>query len=974
MYDPNEGLSSLVSKIAPRLVYHGTATPNATKIMRRGFKNSEFGMFRDPKTGNDLQGVYTSTKQRGAEGYAAPHWKATGPERKGSVIRSMAVGPAKARHGDVHLYDRTQLIPGFRQNVSRNRVDAKEIKSQARRVEDRRRAGKVGYGTVNKSYLGNGAWKAASQVPKGELRAALGAHPKADWAGNAAGRKIRRGMSLPKGKTVTTSYHPALRSNAPGEDGLRASGIAYGNGKGGGHIKLDTLTPPDKQDKVMRHEMAHISPRRNPRHLSDRMFDPVKRGREEGRASFIEYGRPNPGGHDSGINAKFKLGYDEVQNKMQAARQRKVSKSYLGAGKWKAATRLTPGQALKVPGAHLKAHGPTRADSRFKRQMAVATKDVSAKPQGVRVDPIMGHNNAGTVRTGSAKSGKSYVVGSASSKRTADLLTNHEAQHANIKRSSYRLHAQIAKDPDKLMREEARADYMGSGKHYSQKKNELTSSRYQTLANMRDSALNHPNRPSRGSALAADMWGGDRMKNKTAYRYGAASYVAQQKAAFGGHYGKGGPEAVDSSIDAYRGLQNKMRDKGVSKSYLGGAKGWVRAGEAGARALRRAKGAHKAARGVSVEDQGYKIQQALRQSAIEDGIAHGHVEQMPNGHTKITRFSRAYGRLTPDPALADGTHAYALKQGGRKGKGYLFVNELSNDSDIAHEMAHLTPKRSAYRMNHQTMQDGRKYMREEARADMEGSSYHRDPDAAGSGYKDMANDDKYRRKMSRGRAAESIAREVLTNKQGLRNGIKQGWKKRPYSKESMDDFRNIQDKIATAKGNPHAPKGAPEQSSKSHKFYGNQYVKWGAGMTGAAAFGGGGAAFYAHKKQQDEHLIEKGMLNNLGAKVGAHYNVGLNRVANAIEPKPVVPAVHRRVAPIVRSGGRTYGAPPKPGTLTRVANHPLVRPVRSVAADQVREVAHDATPIWEKVEDYIGKRAPQSFNPHDGISAEVSRR
>jgi hypothetical protein len=659
-----------------------------------------------------------------------------------------------------------------------------------------------------------------------------------------------------------------------------------------------------------------------------------------------------------------------------------VKKSYIGGGQWRAATKLTPKQALKVPGAHLKKPRLGNNDRKFKAQYGTGKirRIVEAEPQGIRKEPGGWINGGGTARIGSGSHGKSYVMGASNNPRSHKVISAHEGAHAAPARSSYRLHGQIGNNPTKLMREEARADFIGHGKHYTKARSITEATPYGTAANFRDASLAHPNRPARGSKLVRDSmrdYGGKpdfpRPTNKLVYEGAKQQIVSTNMMISGGSsaYGKNG-STPDKAVDGYRDVQNRMRaakERKVSKSYLGAGKGWVRAGQAGAKALRRAKGAHKAARGMSDESQFYLQRRRNMMDLVNAARDLGTEEKMANGATKVSVSPFLHRTLRE-------AEAYAVKTGNRPGQGFLVVSdEGAPATTIAHEMAHLGPRRSAYRLHHQIAPDGRKILKEEARADMAGDTYYRD-DAAqadhGSGYTQAARKGKYRRMRTglRNRAS-NMSRQALYGKPAG-EAIKEGWKTRPWSKGSMDDFRNVQDKIGAAQGHPHAPGGG-----KKHKFYGNQYVERDQIVPALIALGGtagagGGYAAYRHHQKQDEHAIEKGMLNNLGAKVGAHYNVGLNRVANAIEPKPVAPVV-RRTAPVVRSNGRTYGAPPKQGALTRVANHPIVRPVRSAAADQIRDVAHDATPLWDQVEGYIGKRAPQSFNPHDGISSEVSK-
>jgi len=147
-----------------------------------------------------------------------------------------------------------------------------------------------------------------------------------------------------------------------------------------------------------------------------------------------------------------------------------ISKSFVN-GKFVRAVDLSAKQARKVAvgGQYKAARGVSEGDKRFLATTRMHREVVGTPrfPEGVRHNPMMrGHQGSGgTIRLGSAKQGRSYVSGQAS-KKSIPYVTAHEAQHANVKRSSYRLHAQIMRDPEKLMREEARADYNSFG-HYS---------------------------------------------------------------------------------------------------------------------------------------------------------------------------------------------------------------------------------------------------------------------------------------------------------------------------------------------------------------------------------------------------------------------------------------------------------------------------------------------------------------------------
>ena len=97
-----------VSKIAPRMVYHGTNMATARKIMRVGFRNAKKGESRKwnqheqaPREG----GVFVAPERKVAEVYADRQLSAT-----------FAAQPASRRHKnhgghEELMYDASQLIP-----------------------------------------------------------------------------------------------------------------------------------------------------------------------------------------------------------------------------------------------------------------------------------------------------------------------------------------------------------------------------------------------------------------------------------------------------------------------------------------------------------------------------------------------------------------------------------------------------------------------------------------------------------------------------------------------------------------------------------------------------------------------------------------------------------------------------------------------------------------------------------------------
>lgn len=96
-------------------------------------------------------------------------------------------------------------------------------------------------------------------------------------------------------------------------------GFSKPNGRGGGDVFV--LNNAADRHATYRHEMAHIKPKRNIVNFQSRRQDPVRSGREEGRADFTAHGKPTTGQYPGGDD--FQRGYNEVQGKMAAAKWRK---------------------------------------------------------------------------------------------------------------------------------------------------------------------------------------------------------------------------------------------------------------------------------------------------------------------------------------------------------------------------------------------------------------------------------------------------------------------------------------------------------------------------------------------------------------------------------------------------------------------------------------------------------------------------
>lgn len=147
-----------------------------------------------------------------------------------------------------------------------------------------------------------------------------------------------------------------------------------------------------------------------------------------------------------------------------------ISKSLVG-GVFKPASALSRSER-KAVGGYKKLRGVSQEHAEYKAESATRHRMLGGKPSedvkfGAKHAPLGADAQGVTYRLGSAKQGRSVVSVRAKNKETGKMVLGHERLHAAPKRSEYRLHGQIIKDPVKTMREEARADVLSSGGHYN---------------------------------------------------------------------------------------------------------------------------------------------------------------------------------------------------------------------------------------------------------------------------------------------------------------------------------------------------------------------------------------------------------------------------------------------------------------------------------------------------------------------------
>lgn len=235
-------------------------------------------------------------------------------------------------------------------------------------------------------------------------------------------------------------------------------------------------------------------------------------------------------------------------------------------GEFKAASALTRGERSMM-GGYKQARGVTPEHQAFKQKYKTdvlgAVKANQEAGNGLkngklRINPFA--QAAGTIRTGSKSSGQGHIFGAAPNEHAGKYLLSHEAQHADVKRSAYRLHHQIQGSPEKMFREEGRADYRAGG-HYKNHGDE--GSQYAQGARAIDGLDHHgpdshfkfhPETEQKFKAAGVDT-------PKVRSRDAVDSVKTAIKTTFP-HYPMEG-DSGDRALRAYRDLHNSMKAKGV---------------------------------------------------------------------------------------------------------------------------------------------------------------------------------------------------------------------------------------------------------------------------------------------------------------------------------------------------------------------------------------------------------------------------
>lgn len=294
----------------------------------------------------------------------------------------------------------------------------------------------------------------------------------------------------------------------------------------------------------------------------------------------------------------------------------------------------------------------------------------------------------------------------------------------------------------------------------------------------------------------------------------------------------------------------------VTKSFVPG-KGWVKATDVGARELRSAaKKRPEYFRKQKLKDKNHPYRADSR-------IISETMDEIERSSTLLMKGPKNSTLLQPwdENIMPPSMAAFAVQSGGRRGRRIMVIPDNTPEHVVRHEMAHVTPKRSGYRL-WQTQKDPKLAMREEARADMAGGG-------TGQYYRRFHNNEETATAYSASAADKKNARTMRLNFAASPN------RHAMYKEDALDGYRMVQDRIATAQrrtGYP-APSGSSIARGGSKKFNGNQYVDdkkvrrrkikiiTAESLTGGAAGGLGG-----YLGLRDRRVEEKARQNALVAK------------------------------------------------------------------------------------------------------------
>ena len=227
----------------------------------------------------------------------------------------------------------------------------------------------------------------------------------------------------------------------------------------------------------------------------------------------------------------------------------------------------------------------------------------------------------------------------------------------------------------------------------------------------------------------------------------------------------------------------------IIKSYVPG-KGFIKATQLGSKGLRNAAAARKMPVRSFRQQNAHVINNIAGNKKLADKLTAAAakptiVKGKRGGITRLTTTSSAFTN-----AQAHGAEGIAFHTGGRRGQRMYVAVSNSKPALAAHEMQHLAPKRSSWRYN-QVLADPKKHMAEEARADvLAGNHFRRNAPRMSSAYHAAMSMPAMHSVMSGVGVPRAAA--VHTAKGKLNKGA---YMKRMYSKDSLQQGRDIQDRV-----------------------------------------------------------------------------------------------------------------------------------------------------------------------------------
>lgn len=283
--------------------------------------------------------------------------------------------------------------------------------------------------------------------------------------------------------------------------------------------------------------------------------------------------------------------------------------------------------------------------------------------------------------------------------------------------------------------------------------------------------------------------------------------------------------ATDVRDDIYDSMRKLQGAGAIRKSFVPG-KGWVKATEVPKTALKRAAGPGRQGRAQwkqNSKDADFAAKQEYKE---HERSVRGLLDTMRNGGktTTVTRGGKTVEHIQPSgftsmQLKASGLKAFATHTGGRKGHRTIVEPKRADKTTRRHETAHITPKRSGYRL-HQILKDPKKAMREEARADM--ASRH-----VGDYYKKKGTFSRQSTSGYTSSARRNSSRLVIQSR------VAGSGKGHLFEKGPVSEYRKTQDKIAAARG--YTKTGKPAKGTYHAKHWKNQKAKKQAAVVGVGA-------------------------------------------------------------------------------------------------------------------------------------------